>query len=180
MAFFRGTGGADTATFEQLPLAISEGGTSATTVASARASLLPDFSGNATFVLAVNSGATDVEFVTAQSTISYSDATANFTGILQESGSNVLTSADIGVSVASAGVTGGGVSYSDATANFTGVLQHSASNVLTQSMIGVSVQGYDADTAFLDAATANFTGVLQDGGSTVLTESSTIEGGTYS
>jgi|TARA_R100001440_G_C2497230_1_gene116032 hypothetical protein len=180
MAFFRGTGGAGTATFEQLPLAISEGGTSATTVASARASLLPDFSGNATFVLAVNSGATDVEFVTAQSTISYSDATANFTGILQESGSNVLTSADIGVSVASAGVTGGGVSYSDATANFTGVLQHSASNVLTQSMIGVSVQGYDADTAFLDAATANFTGVLQDGGSTVLTESSTIEGGTYS
>ena len=148
MAFFRGTGGAGTATFEQLPLAISEGGTSATTVASARASLLPDFSGNATFMLAVNSGETDVEFVTAQSTISYSDATANFTGILQESGSNVLTSADIGVSVASAGVTGGGVSYSDATANFTGVLQHSASNVLTQSMIGVSVQGYDADTAF--------------------------------
>ena len=180
MAFFRGTGGAGTATFEQLPLAISEGGTSATTVASARASLLPDFSGNATFVLAVNSTATDVEFVTAQSTISYSDATANFTGILQESGSNVLTSADIGVSVASAGVTGGGVNYSDATANFTGVLQHSASNVLTQSMIGVSVQGYDADIAFLDAATANFTGVLQDGGSTVLTESSTIEGGTYS
>ena len=181
MAFFRGTGGAGTATFEQLPLAISEGGTSATTVASARASLLPDFSGNATFVLAVNSSSTEVEFVTAQSTISYSDATANFTGILQESGSNVLTSADIGVSVASAGVTGGGgVSYSDATANFTGVLQHSASNVLTQSMIGVSVQGYDADIAFLDAATANFTGVLQDGGSTVLTESSTIEGGTYS
>jgi TctA family transporter len=180
MAFFRGTGGAGTATFEQLPLAISEGGTSATTVASARVALLPSYSGNATFVLAVNATEDDIEFVTAQSTISYSDATANFTGILQESGSNVLTSADIGVSVASAGVTGGGVSYSDATANFTGVLQHSASNVLTQSMIGVSVQGYDADIAFLDAATANFTGVLQDGGSTVLTESSTIEGGTYS
>ena len=180
MAFFRGTGGAGTATFEQLPLAISEGGTSATTVASARASLLPDFSGNATFVLAVNSGETDVEFVTAQSTISYSDATANFTGILQEGGSNVLTSADIGVSVASAGVTGGGVSYSDATANFTGVLQEAGDNVLVSANIGVTVQAYDADIAFLDAATANFTGVLQDGGSTVLTESSTIEGGTYS
>ena len=180
MAFYRGTGGAGTATFEQLPLAISEGGTSATTVASARASLLPDFSGNATFVLAVNSTATDVEFVTAQSTISYSDATANFTGILQEGGSNVLTSADIGVSVASAGVTGGGVSYSDATANFTGVLQEAGDNVLVSANIGVTVQAYDADIAFLDAATANFTGVLQDGGSTVLTESSTIEGGTYS
>lgn len=180
MAFYRGTGGAGTATFEQLPLAISEGGTSATTVASARASLLPDFSGNATFVLAVNSGETDVEFVTAQSTISYSDATANFTGILQEGGSNVLTSADIGVSVASAGVTGGGVNYSDATANFTGVLQEAGDNVLVSANIGVTVQAYDADIAFLDAATANFTGVLQDGGSTVLTESSTIEGGTYS
>lgn len=179
MAFYRGTGGAGTATFEQLPLAISEGGTSATTVASARVSLLPDFSGNATFVLAVNSGETDVEFVTAQSTISYSDATANFTGILQEAGSNVLTSADIGVSVASAGVTGGGVSYSDATANFTGVLQEAGDNVLVSANIGVTVQAYDADIAFLDAATANFTGVLQDGGSTVLTESSTIEGGTY-
>jgi len=182
MAFFRGTGGAGTATFEQLPLAISEGGTSATTVASARVALLPSYSGNATFVLAVNETENDIEFVTAAaaSAVNYSDATANFTGILQESGSNVLTSADIGVSVASAGVTGGGVNYSDATANFTGVLQHSSSNVLTQSMIGVSVQGYDADTAFLDAATANLTGVLQDGGSTVLTESSTIEGGTYS
>jgi hypothetical protein len=180
MAFFRGTGGAGTATFEQLPLAISEGGTSATTVASARVALLPSYSGNATFVLAVNATEDDIEFVTAQSTISYSDATANFTGILQESGSNVLTSADIGVSVASAGVTGGGVSYSDATANFTGVLQEAGDNVLVSANIGVTVQAYDADIAFLDAATANFTGVLQDGGSTVLTESSTIEGGTYS
>ena len=180
MAFFRGTGGAGTATFEQLPLAISEGGTSATTVASARVALLPSYSGNATFVLAVNATEDDIEFVTAQSTISYSDATANFTGILQESGSNVLTSADIGVSVASAGVTGGGgVSYSDATANFTGVLQEAGDNVLVSANIGVTVQAYDADIAFLDAATANFTGVLQDGGSTVLTESSTIEGGTY-
>jgi hypothetical protein len=183
MAFFRGTGGAGTATFEQLPLAISEGGTSATTVASARVALLPSYSGNATFVLAVNATEDDIEFVTAAaSAVNYSDATANFTGILQEGGSNVLTSADIGVSVASAGVTGGGggVSYSDATANFTGVLQEAGDNVLVSANIGVTVQAYDADIAFLDAATANFTGVLQDGGSTVLTESSTIEGGTYS
>ena len=183
MAFFRGTGGAGTATFEQLPLAISEGGTSATTVASARVALLPSYSGNATFVLAVNATEDDIEFVTAAaaSAVNYSDATANFTGILQEGGSNVLTSADIGVSVASAGVTGGGgVDYSDATANFTGVLQEAGDNVLVSANIGVTVQAYDADIAFLDAATANFTGVLQDGGSTVLTESSTIEGGTYS
>jgi hypothetical protein len=170
MAFFRGTGGAGTATFEQLPLAISEGGTSATTVASARVALLPSYSGNATFVLAVNATEDDIEFVTAAaaSAVNYSDATANFTGILQEGGSNVLTSADIGVSVASAGVTGGGVSYSDATANFTGVLQEAGDNVLVSANIGVLVQGYDADTAKLDAATANFTGVLQENGENVL------------
>jgi len=181
MAFYRGTGGAGTATFEQLPLAISEGGTSATTVASARVSLLPSYSGKSTFVLAVNATEDDIEFVTAaaSSAVNYSDATANFTGILQEGGINVLTSADIGVSVASAGVTGN-VNYSDATANFTGVLQEAGDNVLVSANIGVTVQAYDADIAFLDAATANFTGVLQDGGSTVLTESSTIEGGTYS
>jgi len=131
MAFFRGTGGAGTATFEQLPLAISEGGTSATTVASARVALLPSYSGNATFVLAVNATEDDIEFVTAAASSA--------------------------------------VNYSDATANFTGVLQHSASNVLTQSMIGATVQGYDADTAKLDAATANFTGILQEGGINVLT-----------
>jgi hypothetical protein len=208
MAFFRGTGGAGTATFEQLPLAISEGGTSATTVASARVALLPSYSGNATFVLAVNANEDDIEFVTAAaaSAVNYSDATANFTGVLQEAGdnvlvsanigttvqgydadtakldaatanftgilqeggSNVLTSADIGVSVASAGVTGGGVSYSDATANFTGVLQEAGDNVLVSANIGVLVQGYDADTAKLDAATANFTGVLQKAGDNVL------------
>jgi hypothetical protein len=173
MAFYRGTGGAGTATFEQLPLAISEGGTSATTTASARVSLLPDLSGNASKALAVNSGETDVEFVifatTAGATTSIlTQATANFTGILQEGGSNVLTSADIGVSVASAGVTGGGVSYSDATANFTGVLQEAGDNVLVSANIGILVQGYDADTAKLDAATANFTGVLQENGENVL------------
>ena len=208
MAFYRGTGGAGTATFEQLPLAISEGGTSATTVASARVALLPSYSGNATFVLAVNATEDDIEFVTAAaaSAVNYSDATANFTGVLQEAGdnvlvsanigttvqgydadtakldaatanftgilqeggSNVLTSADIGVSVASAGVTGGGVSYSDATANFTGVLQEAGDNVLVSANIGVLVQGYDADTAKLDAATANFTGVLQENGENVL------------
>jgi len=179
MAFFRGTGGAGTATFEQLPLAISEGGTSATTVASARVALLPSYSGNATFVLAVNATEDDIEFVTAaaSSSVNYSDATANFTGVLQEAGDNVLVSANIGVSVQ--GYDADTAKLDAATANFTGVLQENGENVLASADIGSLVQGYDANIAFLNAATANFTGVLQDGGSTVLTESSTIEGGTY-
>jgi hypothetical protein len=45
-------------------LAISAGGTNATTVSAARVNLLPSYTGNATKVLALNSGATDVEWVT--------------------------------------------------------------------------------------------------------------------
>ena len=174
MAFFRGTGGADTATFETLPLTISEGGTSATTVASARSVLLPSYAG-ANFVLTVNADASDVTFATAVG-VSLSEATANFTGVLQNGGSNVVVDTDIGSTVQAHDTD---TAKLDTTANFTVLLQQSASNVLKASDLGVSVQAYDADTAKLDAATANFTGVLQDSGVNVLTTASTIEGGTY-
>ena len=98
MAFFRGTGGADTATFQQLPLAINEGGTNSTTAASARSSLLPDFT-SASFVLTVNADGTDVSFVTASGSnkVSLDAVTANFTGVLQNGGSNVVVDSDIGL-----------------------------------------------------------------------------------
>lgn len=44
-------------------LAVADGGTGASTAAGARTNLLPSFSGNAGKVLAVNTGATDVEFI---------------------------------------------------------------------------------------------------------------------
>jgi hypothetical protein len=43
-------------------------------------------------------------------------------------------------------------------------------DLLEAAAIGVTVQGYDADTAKLDAATANFTGSLQNGGSNVVVD----------
>jgi hypothetical protein len=46
-------------------LAVTSGGTNATTAAGARVNILPSYTGNASKVLAVNSGATDVEWVTA-------------------------------------------------------------------------------------------------------------------
>ena len=143
-------------------------------------------------------------------TAKYDDATANFTGTLQNGGSNVLVDTDIGSTVqaydativvdADIGVTVQGydadtAKYDDATANFTGTLQQGGNNVLTTASdyldsadigvtvqgydantlksgdIGVTVQGYDADTAKYDDATANFTGTLQNGGSNVLVDS---------
>jgi hypothetical protein len=81
-------------------------------------------------------------------TAKYDDATANFTGTLQNGGSNVLVDTDIGSTVQA---------Y-DAT-------------IVVDADIGVTVQGYDADTAKYDDATANFTGTLQNGGSNVLVDS---------
>lgn len=43
---------------------ISQGGTNATTAANARVNLLPSYTGNGGKVLAVNTGATDVEWIT--------------------------------------------------------------------------------------------------------------------
>lgn len=80
-------------------------------------------------------------------TAKYDDTTANFTGTLQNGGSDVLVDTDIGVTVQA---------Y-DAT-------------ILVDADIGVSVQAYDADTAKYDDTTANFTGTLQNGGSNVLVD----------
>jgi hypothetical protein len=118
-------------------------------------------------------------------TAKYDDATANFTGTLQNGGSNVLVDTDIGSTVeaydstilksASIGVTvqaydADTAKYDDATANFTGTLQNGGSNVVVDTDIGSTVQAYDADTAKYDDTTANFTGTLQNGGSNVVVD----------
>jgi hypothetical protein len=118
-------------------------------------------------------------------TAKYDDATANFTGTLQNGGSNVLVDTDIGSTVeaydstilksASIGVTvqaydADTAKYDDVTANFTGTLQNGGSNVVVDTDIGSTVQAYDADTAKYDDTTANFTGTLQNGGSNVVVD----------
>jgi hypothetical protein len=81
--------------------------------------------------------------------VSYSDATANFTGVLQNGGSNVVVDSDIGSTVQA---------Y-DAT-------------ILNDADIGVSVQAYDADTAKTDVAQTFTAG--QRGEVTTLTSGTTI------
>jgi hypothetical protein len=119
-------------------------------------------------------------------TAKYDDVTANFTGTLQNGGSNVIVDTDIGSTVQ--GYDADTAKYDDTTANFTGTLQNGGSNVLVDTDIGstvqgydativvdadigVTVQGYDADTAKYDDVTANFTGNLQQGGANVVVDS---------
>ena len=62
-------------------------------------------------------------------TAKYDDTTANFTGTLQNGGSNVVVDTDIGSTVQGYDINT--AKYDDATANFTGNLQKSGANVLT-------------------------------------------------
>lgn len=55
-------------------LAVADGGTGASTAANARVNLLPSYTGNGSKVLALNSGATDVEWVTGGGSMVYPGA----------------------------------------------------------------------------------------------------------
>ena len=110
-------------------------------------------------------------------TAKYDDTTANFTGTLQNGGSNVVVDTDIGSTVQ--GYDANTAKYNDATANFTGTLQNGGSNVVVDTDIGSTVEAYSATNADYADATANFTGTLQNGGSNVVVDSdigSTVQG----
>lgn len=117
---------------------------------------------------------TDVEAYSSTNA-DYGDTTANFTGTLQNGGSNVLVDSDIGSTVQ--GYDADTAKYDDTTANFTGTLQNGGSNVVVDSDIGSSVQAYDADLstiAGLSSADGNFivgsaTGWVVESGATVRT-----------
>jgi len=81
-------------------LAVADGGTGASTAANARVNLLPSYTSNANKVLAINSGATDVEWITAGAgTVTSVDMTVP-TG-LAVSGNPVTSSGTLAVSFAS-------------------------------------------------------------------------------
>ena len=85
-------------------VAVNEGGTGATTASGARTNLLPSYVGNATKVLAVNSGATDVEWVAGgggggSGTVTSVNLTAPAAGITV-SGGPITTSGSITLALA--------------------------------------------------------------------------------
>ena len=113
---------------------------------------------------------TDVEAYSSTNA-DYADTTANFTGTLQNGGSNVLVDSDIGSTVQ--GYDADTAKYDDTTANFTGTLQNGGSNVVVDSDIGSSVQAWDTqldDIAALAVTDGNF---IVGNGTNWVTESGT-------
>lgn len=95
-------------------LAIADGGTGASSAADARVNLLPAYSGNASKLLALNSGGTDVEWVSAPAT-GVTSVALSAPNIFSVSGSPVTSSGTLSLSLANqtaayvfAGPTSGG------------------------------------------------------------------------
>jgi hypothetical protein len=81
-------------------LSVAQGGTGGTTAAAARTNLLPSFTGAGGKYLAVNSGATDIEYVTATSGTVTSVSLTVPTSVLSVSGSPITSSGTLAVSLA--------------------------------------------------------------------------------
>ena len=106
-----------------------------------------------------------VDSIGGGGSVSYSDAIANFTGTLQNGGSNVVVDSDIGSTVQAYDA---GLAYLDGL-NFTNEATFKTGVNLE---IGVDVQAYDADTAKTDTA-QTFT-AAQRGEITTLTSGATV------
>lgn len=91
MAIFRGIGGSLDGQTEtlSLPVAVSQGGTSATTAATARVNLLPSYAGGSNKILRINSEGTDVEWVGGIGTGTVTSVAATVPSFLSVSGSPI-------------------------------------------------------------------------------------------
>lgn len=97
-------------------LAVTDGGTGASTAATARVNLLPSYTGNGLKVLALNSGATDVQWTTAAAGTVTSVAVSGGTTGLTTSGGPITSSGTITLSGTLAVANGGtGVTTSTGT-----------------------------------------------------------------
>lgn len=124
-------------------LALSSGGTGATTAAGARVSILPALATNGGKVLAVNAGATDVEWITLTGggSVSSVNAAGGSTGLTFSggpiTGSGTLTLGGV-LALASGGT--GAITPAAARVNLLPIYTSNAGKVLTVNALGTDVE----------------------------------------
>jgi hypothetical protein len=175
-------------------IAVADGGTGASTAANARVNLLPSYTGNGGKVLAVTSGATDVEWITVGGGGGSGDVTGpssstdntvpRFDGstgkIIQTSGVTINDSNEIttgawkGTEIAVAyGGTGAstltGIIKGNGTSAFTAAT--AGTDYLAPAAIGTTVQAYDAQLADVAGLTPTDNGVIIGNGTNFVVES---------
>jgi hypothetical protein len=119
-------------------LAISSGGTGATTVTAARVNLLPSYTGNAGKVLAINSGATDLEWISVAGagTVTSINASGGTTGMSFTGGP--ITSAGTLTLAGTLITSNGGTGLSSYTAG--DLLYYATGTALSKLAIGASTR----------------------------------------
>lgn len=146
-------------------LSVAQGGTGSTTAAGARTNLLPAYATNGGKVLAVNSGGTDIEYVTPNSgTVTSVDLTVP--NILSVSGSPITSSGSLAVSLASQSINtvfAGPSSGSSGTPSFRSLVANDIPALAYLPSTGGTVSG-----------AVTITGNLTVSGSTTTVSSSTL------
>ena len=175
-------------------LAITNGGTGASTASTARTNLGSGTVGDNLFTATTALAAQQAMDTEVGVDVQPYDATilksADIGVTVEAYDSTILKSADIGVTVeaydstilksADIGVTVQGYDSTILNSADIGVtVEAYDATILKSADIGSTVQAYDADTAKYDDTTANFTGTLQNGGSNVVVDTdigSTVQG----
>lgn len=118
-------------------LAVTNGGTGGTTASTARSNLLPTYASNAGKVLAVNAGATDVEYITVGGSGTVTSVAATVPSFLSVSGSPITTSGTLAITLSGTAlpVANGGTGVTTSTGTGNNVL--STSPTLTTPAIDV-------------------------------------------
>lgn len=146
-------------------LAIADGGTGASTASGARVNLLPSYTGNGSKLLALNSGGTDVEWITAPST-GVTSVALSAPNIFSVSGSPVTSSGTLGLSLASQ------------TANYVwaGPTTGSAAAPTFRALVAgdIPALSYLASSGGTVSGNVTITGTLTVQGSTTTIESTTL------